>query len=121
MAKMTYERTGVDGFLIGRGIWGRPWKLLELDRQSCNLDFTEPDQLQILQIALHHFELMLQHYGPAGVCNFRKHLPFYLRGFVDALALRKQLMVTPSADQVRDGLQTAVRQIKDCERYVESV
>ena len=115
MAKMTYERTGVDGFLIGRGIWGRPWKLLELDQQSCGVDFVEPDQLQILQIALQHFELMLQHYGPAGVCNFRKHLPFYLRGFADALVLRKQLMVAPAADQVRDGLQLAVRQFKDCE------
>lgn len=120
MAKMTYERTGVDGFLIGRGIWGRPWKLQELDRQSVGESFVEPDQLQIMQIALQHFELMLQHYGPAGVCNFRKHLPFYLRGFTDALALRKQLMTTPEAEKVRAGLQVVLEQFKG-NSHVEQV
>ena len=102
-AKMAYERTGVDGYLIGRGIWGRPWKLKEMDMHSQGLDY-DISHNEIITIAIKHFEYMLAYYEGHGVYCFRKHLPFYLRGFNDASALRQHLVSLKSPEEVRQEL-----------------
>ncbi len=102
-AKLAYEQTGVDGFLIGRGIWGRPWKLLEMKEHAQGRPFTISNE-QILQCALQHLDWMLEYYGPHGLYCFRKHLPFYLRGFPHASVVRRELSTVTSADQMRDGI-----------------
>lgn len=109
MAKMTYEATGVDGFLIGRGIWGRPWKLLELERHAAGEPFAVSTKT-IIHFAIQHLDLMMAHYGAQGLYNFRKHLPFYLKGFSEALNLRKKLLVESSAEIVKNSLQIVLEQ-----------
>lgn len=99
-AKMVYERTGVDGYLIGRGIWGKPWKLKEMELHSQGKDF-QLSHKEIIGYALKHLAYMIDYYGPHGVYCFRKHLPFYLRGFDDASALRQYLVSLTSAESVR--------------------
>ena len=103
LAKMTYEQTGVDGFLIGRGIWGKPWKLLEMEKHSVGEVF-EPDIKLIVSCAVKHFDKMVNYYGTKGLYNFRKHLPFYVKGFPEASELRKNLVVSQSEDEVRAKL-----------------
>ena len=78
-AQMTYERTGVDGFLIGRGIWAKPWKLVELAENAAGREYHVTPQL-VLSVALQHLQLMIDHYGISGLYQFRKHLPFYIKG-----------------------------------------
>ncbi len=100
-AKMAYEQTGVDGFLIGRGIWGKPWKLQELRAHSQG----QPYQLtteQVIRYAIRHFDNMIEYYGPHGLFNFRKHVPFYIRGLPDASLVRQKLVTSTSVDQVKD-------------------
>lgn len=103
LAKMTYEKTGVDGFLIGRGIWGKPWKLHEMEQHSQGLEFN-PDIKMITEVALKQLDLMIEYYGPKGLYCFRKHLPFYIKGFPEASELRKNLVVSESEDCVRKKL-----------------
>ena len=103
-AKMVHEMTGVDGFLIGRGIWGKPWKLKELKEHAAGNDY-RIDTPMIIECALKHFDYMLEYYGPHGLYAFRKHLPFYVRGIPQAAELRVKLMVEESADVIREGLQ----------------
>ena len=103
-AQVAYEQTGVDGYLIGRGIWAKPWKLAELDAQAAQQPVTLPTQIQLIQLAAQHLQLMLDYYGPAGLYCFRKHLPFYLRGFGEAQQLRKTLMVSNDAVYVLQTL-----------------
>ncbi len=99
-AKMVHEQTGVDGFLIGRGIWGRPWKLKEL-REHSQGNIYQVSTLEILNYALRHLDLMLAYYGPHGLFVFRKHVPFYIRGLPDASFLRQKLVTSTSVDEVR--------------------
>lgn len=102
LAKMVYEQTGVDGFLVGRGMWAQAWKLRELKEHSLgNLDY-KIDKKTIFSYALKHLDKMIEYYGPAGVFVYRKHLPFYLRGFTGAVGLRKQLIVSRSVDEIKD-------------------
>jgi tRNA-dihydrouridine synthase B len=103
LAKMVYERTGVDGFLIGRGMWAKPWKLQELYEHSQGREFQVTTRT-VLTYALKHFDKMLAYYGPKGLFCFRKHLPFYLRGLPGASELRSRLVTTTSEQEVREGM-----------------
>lgn len=102
-AQMTYERTGVDGFLIGRGIWAKPWKLHEMAENAAGREF-HVSSTQILQIALLHLQLMIDHYGISGLYQFRKHIPFYIKGHPSASAVRSKLVVSQSQEEVVQGL-----------------
>lgn len=102
-AQLAYEQTGVDGFLIGRGIWAKPWKLKEMYEHSQGREFGISTQ-EILSYALKHFDAMLSYYGPRGLFCFRKHLPFYLKGLPGAGSLRAKLVVSQSAEEIKENL-----------------
>lgn len=102
-ARMVYEATGVDGYLIGRGIWAKPWKLEEMRAHAAGQPFVIAPQ-QVISYAIKHLHSMLNYYGPKGLFAFRKHLPFYLKGLPEAALLRKRLVVSTCAQEVQDCL-----------------
>jgi len=101
-AKMVYEYTGVDGFLIGRGLWARPWKLKELHEHSQGREY-KVDKKTILECALEHLDNIIEFYGENGVYCFRKHVPFYLRGMHSSSTLKNLVFSTTSVQEVKDG------------------
>ncbi len=102
-AQLAYNQTGVDGFLIGRGIWGKPWQLREMQEHAQGSAY-KIDRAMMVQYALLHLHKMLEHYGPKGLYCFRKHLPFYLRGFENASQLRQQLVISESVNEIEELL-----------------
>lgn len=102
-AKLTYEQTGVDGFLIGRGMWAKPWKLEEMKQHALGNEFSV-DSNMMLQVALKHVSLMVQQFGMHGLFRFRKHLPFYIKGHPAASAIRSRLVRSDSEDEIKEGL-----------------
>lgn len=102
-AQLVYNQTGVDGFLIGRGIWARPWKLYEMNEHARG-NLWQPDTKTILHYAIKHLDSMLHYYGPKGLFAFRKHLPFYLRGLPNAALIRAQLVQSLQAHEIKDAL-----------------
>jgi tRNA-dihydrouridine synthase B len=103
-ARLAYEQTGVDGFLIGRGMWSKPWKLEELRQHALGNPWQSSAEL-VFSLALRHLDLMFEHYGPRGLYIFRKHLPFYLKGVPTAAELRRKLLVSVSLEEVKETLQ----------------
>jgi nifR3 family TIM-barrel protein len=103
-ARSVYEQTGADAFLIGRAMWGRPWKLAELKAQAAGEPF-EISRATITRYGLKHFQAMLSYYGVAGLHAYRKHLPFYLRGLPDASQLRQKLITSNSVEEVTNTFQ----------------
>lgn len=108
LAKRAYEQTGVDGFLIGRGMWSKPWKLKEMYEHSQGRPFKIENEI-ILQCALEQLDGMIEYYGPLGLHVFRKHLPFYLKGKMSASKLRKELVVCNDIERVKEGLREFFR------------
>ncbi len=102
-AQMTYDRTGVDAFLIGRGMWAKPWKLHEMAENAAGRQFHVSSEL-LLQVAVTHLQLMIDHYGMKGLYCFRKHLPFYIKGHPAASAMRSKLVVSTSQEEIVQGL-----------------
>lgn len=103
-AKMAYEQTGVDAYLIGRGIWSKPWKLHEMFEHSQGRQYRADDAL-MLACAVEHVESMVQYYGERGLPAFRKHLPFYVKGKPSASGIRQKLVISQSLTEVKEGLQ----------------
>jgi tRNA-dihydrouridine synthase B len=100
-AKAVYEQTGADGFLIGRGMMGRPWVLAQMDAQSKGLGYSDPSIQEIMKIALRHYDAMLMLYRASGVYMFRKHLAYYFKDFERAGTLRAALMEEESPEEVK--------------------
>lgn len=90
-AQLAYNQTGVDGYLIGRGMWSRPWKLEEMRAHAEGKEYAV-SQKMVIAYAQKHVEQLLVYYGPQGLRHFRKHVPFYVRGFQDAAQVREKLV-----------------------------
>lgn len=86
-----YERTGVDGFMIGRALWGCPWKMREIYEVIKGNSF-EVSVSDMLLLALEHLKLNVAFYGPRGVNHFKKQIPQYIRGVAGAAQARARLV-----------------------------
>lgn len=102
-AKMVYEQSGVDGYLVGQAMWSKPWKLRELHEHSLGNSF-EVDKKIILECALEHLDNVLEFYGREGIFIFRKHVPYYVKGMESASALKSIIFSTESVDVVKKEL-----------------
>lgn len=91
-AKEAYERTGVDGFMIGRALYGAPWKMKQILQNLQGKEFvvTEKDKIKV---ALRHLDLNTKHYGhDVGFNMIKKHLPMYIKNIDGAATIRKKLV-----------------------------
>jgi tRNA-dihydrouridine synthase B len=96
----TYELTGVDGFMIGRALWGCPWKIAEINAEiegRCMSISTA----EALSYALEHLALCIEHYGPRGFQHFKKQVAQYLRGIPNGNEVRKEILRSSSDDIMR--------------------
>lgn len=94
-AKTVAQQTGVDGVMIGRGIYGNPW-LFNPNRAIEDVSLTER-----LDVLLEHARLFEATYGSnKNFAIMRKFFRSYVLGFPAAKNLRLQLMETKSVTDV---------------------
>ena len=89
------EKFGVDGVMVGRGIFGQPW-FFNRDQKELPLE-------KRLKIMLEHTELFEKEM--TGIKNFnvmKKHYKAYVSGFDGAKELRVKLMEAKNAKEVRE-------------------
>lgn len=85
------KESGVDGIMIGRGVFGKPWVF--------NSDF-QPNIEEKLKILIEHLELYKKYFGDKGEGRIKpfnlmkKHFGAYVVGFRGAKELRTKLMET---------------------------
>ena len=102
-----FEKTGVDGIMIGRGAIGRPWifKQVEDYLNSGVYDKEFPSNEQKLNIMLEHLELEIREKGEdIGVKEMRKHFTYYVKNLKDTSTIRQRLNRLNSYKDVRDCL-----------------
>jgi len=79
-ARDALARSGADGVMLGRGVYGRPWLAAHLERALADgtvLD--EPGREARLAIVIEHLQASAAFYGlPLGLKMFRKHLGWYI-------------------------------------------
>ena len=95
MGMELYEKYGVDGIMIGRGIFKNPFAFEKEPREH-----TPEEHLDLLKLQL---ELQDQYADqlPRSMSGLHRFFKIYVKGFKGAAELRSRLMVTKSTDEVR--------------------
>ena len=102
-AKRALQASGADGVMIGRGAYGRPWLLRQVEHFLRSGDLLpDPGKAEQLTLIERHYERILSHYGIRnGVRIARKHLSWYAKGLRDAAGYRAAINREEDPDQVR--------------------
>jgi tRNA-dihydrouridine synthase B len=93
-AKTLLEVAGVDGIMIGRGTYGRPWFPNQVQHflQKGN-KLPTPSLVEQKSIIMNHLEHMMEHHGEqTGIMMSKKHLGWYSKGLPDSTSFRLAAM-----------------------------
>ena len=91
-AKKMFEYTGVDGIMIGRGTFGRPWIFKEIIEYLENgKKMEEPTNQEKLQIIEKHIDLAVEEKGEIAVKELRKHIAWYTKNLKNSSEFRNSI------------------------------
>ena len=91
-----FERYGVDGIMVGRASFGRPWIFTEIRHLlDIGSEMEAPGVEERVALAKRHFQLSLDLKGPVtGVYEMRRHLSCYFKGLPDFKETRIRLVTS---------------------------
>jgi nifR3 family TIM-barrel protein len=102
-------QTGCDGVVVGRGCLGRPWLFADLAAALAGgTERRRPRLGDVLTTLRRHVELLVEHYAHSGgeraardaelhACrDIRKHIAWYLKGYVVGHDVRSRLALVDS-------------------------
>ena len=98
--------TGCDGVVVGRGCQGRPWLFADLAAAFTGSSArVRPALGFVASVVRRHAFLMTEYYADEGraCCEMRKHMAWYLKGYVVGGDLRARLAMVSSLAEL-DGL-----------------
>ncbi|MBO4611409.1 MAG: tRNA dihydrouridine synthase DusB [Bacteroidales bacterium] len=95
-AKEAFDRYGVDGIMVARATYGRPWIFRDIRHYLDTGELLpEPSVREKVAIARRHLKLSLELKGePRGVYEMRRHLSCYFRGLPDFKDTRIRMVTT---------------------------
>jgi nifR3 family TIM-barrel protein len=104
-AQRMIDRTGADGVVVGRGCLGRPWLFRDLAAAFAGQPRPAlPTLGEVSAMIRRHAELLADLMGEdRGVRDMRKHMAWYLKGFVVGQDVRAALGMVSSLAEL-DGL-----------------
>ena len=110
-AKAMFEKTGVDGVMIGRAAIGNPWIFervryyLETGKKLPEVSIEE--KLKIIQ---EHFLLEIKEKGEyTGIREFRKHLAYYTKNLPNSSVFRSKINTLDNKENVLQELDNFFR------------
>lgn len=99
------QHTGCDGVVVGRGCLGRPWLFGRIAAAFDGREAAEePTCGEVKLLMLRHCELLIAMHGGdegKGCREMRKHMAWYLKGFVVGSDVRLQLGLIDSVAELR--------------------
>ena len=97
-----FDRYGVDGVMIGRATYGRPWIFREVKHfMETGEILPQPSVVERVEIAKEHLTKSLEVKGDyVGVLEMRRHLTNYFKGLPDFKATRLKLVTTLDTDEL---------------------
>lgn len=90
--RQALSKSNADGAMIARGIYGKPWLFKELFYEINGKMFKKPDNIELLNIILNHFDLAREYYGDKeSVCLFKKHIGWYTHSMKNSSQFRDKI------------------------------
>lgn len=99
-AKEIFEKTGVDGIMIGRASLGNPWIFKQISYYLENNEkLPEISNEEKYNVIKEHFNLLLEDKGEyTATREIRKHIAWYVKGLPNATAIREKINTVETAD-----------------------
>ncbi len=96
------DRYGIDGLMIGRATFGRPWIFREVRHfLATGEELLQPSITERCSLARRHLALSVAFKGErTGVLELRRHLSCYFKGLPDFKETRVRLVTEPSPEGV---------------------
>ena len=103
-AKEMFEKTGVDGIMIGRGALGNPWIFREINYFLKTGDKLPKPTIQEKKEAMkRHIELGVKQKGElVAIHEIRKHVSWYTRNLPNASEFRNRVNHTETSQELLD-------------------
>ncbi len=103
-ARRMVEQTGAAGIVVGRGCLGRPWLFGQLAASFTGREVpADPGLREVSAVMRHHAQLLSEVLGEdKGPRDFRKHIAWYLKGFVVRREIRQGLALADTLEEI-DG------------------
>ncbi len=101
-AKRAFEEYGVDGIMIGRASFGRPWIFREIKYFLEHGEaMPELSVAEKVALARRHLQLSLEVKGePRGIYEMRRHLSSYFKGLPDFKETRMRMVTTLDREEL---------------------
>ena len=101
-ARAAFERYGVDGIMVGRASFGRPWIFREIKHLLATGEALPPPSVpERVALAKRHFARSLAVKGPVtGVYEMRRHLSCYFKGLPDFKETRIRLVTSTDPEEI---------------------
>ncbi len=104
------ELSGADGVMIGRGAYGKPWLIAQIDhflKTGALID--EPDDDAKKNTIFEHCKMIVDYYGEKIASGFlKKHLSWYAHGHFGAAAFRGRINMLDSSSEIMKILEEFV-------------
>ncbi|MDR2848119.1 MAG: tRNA dihydrouridine synthase DusB [Bacteroidales bacterium] len=106
IAKERFDRYGVDGIMIGRATYGRPWIFAEIKHYlATNEQMTPLSIAQKVELAKIHLQKSIEYKGaPVGIFEMRRHLSKYFKCLPDFKQTRMTLVTSLDVDELMQTL-----------------
>lgn len=107
-ARLAFDRWGVDGVMIGRATYGRPWIFREIRHYLATGEILpQPGVAERVAIARRHLLKSVEVKGEkVGILEMRRHLSCYFKGLPDFKTTRLSLVTENDPDELLGILDT---------------
>ena len=105
-AKEMFQKTGVDGIMIGRGAFGNPWIFREIKYYLETGKFLEkPSNKEKLEIIKEHIDLAIKEKGDIAIKELRKHIAWYVKGLKNSSEFRNNINKIETRKELEKALE----------------
>lgn len=114
-AKKMIEQTGCDGVMIGRAARGNPWIFKEVSHYLATGELIERPTLdEVRKMILRHARMLVEYKGNfIGIREMRKHVSWYISGYPHSAAIRNQVNMVESIEELEELINEKVSTIVD--------
>lgn len=108
------KRTGADGLMIGRSVFGDPWIFEEVQNALDGEEYEgRPSLADRIAVALEQFRLAEQDHGEHIAClEARKHFAWYLRGVAHSSFYKNQITSLTTMEDIYRVAKDVVRDLR---------
>ena len=100
-AYQMFEKTGVDGIMIGRGSFGNPWIFRNIKHFLITGEkLPSPTNSERLNIIKEHIDLAVEEKGEIAIKELRKHIAWYTKNLKNSSEFRNSINMIETKQQL---------------------